>query len=216
MQRNHLLFIACFTFLLTSCSIEKRVYQSGYYISGKGSYKDAIGIKEKIKSPSRDENIFGLNNIEDKTQTPETIYLQTDSSELFLKTPVNTKTRLSDTATQIRIEVVENYSPSDTVPEEGQELLRLYEENNKLKKSFLNITYFFSSIVALGLLGGLVLLIVEVNGGISRVDFLIVQHYVLLCLSAILVAIPFFIIYLLLKIATKKQRRKLNKMGLNK
>lgn len=201
---------------LSSCSIEKRVYQSGYYISSKGSSKDAIGIKEKIKSSSRDENIFEQNNIVDKTQTTETIYLQTDSSELFLKTPVNTKNRATDTTTHIKIEAVENYSPSDSVPEEGQELLRLYEENNKLKKSFLNITYFFSSIVALGLIAGLVLLIVEVNGGISNVDFLIVRHYVLLCLSAILVAIPFFIIYLLLKMATKKQRRKLKKMGLIK
>jgi len=201
---------------LSSCSIEKRVYQSGYYISGKGSSNDAIGIKEKIKSSSRDENIFEQNNIATKTETTETIYVQSDSSELFLKTPVNNKPSASVASSQIKIEPVENYFPSDSVPEEGHDLLRLYEENSKLKKSFLNITYFFSSIVALGLLAGLVLLIVEVNDGISNMDFLIVRQYVLLCLSAILVAIPFFVIYLLLKIATQKQRRKLRKMGLIK
>ena len=81
---KHILSLVLFATIiaLSSCSIEKRVYQSGYYISGKGSSKDAITIKEKSNSSPRDENIFEQNNIVNK-QVSDGYYLFNNTSILL-------------------------------------------------------------------------------------------------------------------------------------
>lgn len=206
MQRNHLLFIACFTFLLTSCSIEKRVYQSGYYISGRHNTSHTIQAIKKIKYLNNSEK--SISKMPDEIPCDSTKKISTPTPSNSIPSNETKKSKF----TQIVAEEIK--ASSDSIPEEGKLLLEKYEKNHKAKDKIAKIAFYPIALLALCWFTALLLFVPIVYGLISYEGDPNIKRFFIVCLSAIAFTIPLLIAYFILSIITKKQRRKLRRMGL--
>jgi len=208
MKRNHLLLIACITLLLASCSIEKRVYQSGYYISGRSSSNKDLDVTKPLKP-----------DVVEEAQT-----FQTTSEEVVVANDEHTTSTKSSNSSDSTLEesIASNIHQTnkflteinvDSLPDEGKILLAKYEKNHAAKNKIRKIA-FYPIILFLIVFSAFILLI------IPWIFYVIYDSIMIallrICAAAIVLVIPFAIIQLVLSIITKKQRRKLRRMGLVK
>ncbi len=206
MQRNHLLLIACFTLLLTSCSIEKRVYQSGYYISGRHSSNQDLDNTKRVKP------IFN-----EETVSPEKASDEVDMATVEYSTPTKTLNysdsiideNISSNISQNNTNLTK--SVSDSIPDEGKILLDKYEKNCVLREKTGKILLYP------------VVLLICAFAVFSLLFFLwlfnliydsILFGILLICGGSIVIIIPLFIFLIIISSITNKQSRALKKMGL--
>jgi phage shock protein PspC (stress-responsive transcriptional regulator) len=204
----HLILFA-FLFALSSCNIEKRVYQSGYYISGKHNTSHEIQAIKNIKYFDNSEKSISKRPDEIPCDTTKEISIPTPSNSIPPANEIN-KSKI----TQVVSEEIK--ASSDSIPEEGKLLLAKYEKTHKAKDKIAKIAYYPIALLALCWFTALLLFVPIVYGLISYDGDPNIKRFFIVCLSAIAFTIPLLIAYMILSIITKKQRRKLRKMGLIK
>lgn len=205
-MNKHILIILLFATILSSCSIEKRVYQSGYYISGRNSTHDDLDVPIGIKPIAYEEAKTSEKAFEAViVATEQHSTLPLNSSDSIIK-----DNNLSDI---IQTNKILTRTYSDSLPDDGKVLLANYEKNHKAKKKIKKIGY-YPLIVAMYAfyLTWLIFLIFL----FSTMSEVVLLASIAIFAAALILVIPLAIIYLILSIITKKQRRKLRRMGLVK
>jgi hypothetical protein len=206
-MKRHILITLLFATILSSCSIEKRVYQPGYYISGRNSSLYHEDAPKRIKP---------IVSIEAKTseKSSETVVVVTDQ--------YSTSTLALDSSESIDESITSNIHQTnkilteinaDSIPDEGKILLAKYEKNHAAKNKIRKIGY-YPLIVAMYAfyLTWLIFLIFL----FSTMSEVVLRASIAIFAAALILVIPLAIIYLILSIITKKQRRKLRKLGVVK
>jgi hypothetical protein len=206
----HLILFA-FLIALSSCNIEKRVYQSGYYISGRHANQDDIEIKKRIKPIALEESMSCDEKLEAasvKTVIDSTLSIAPEYSDPIIEENISTNPH------PINESLSKSYS--DSIPDEGKILLAKYERNHKIKDKIAKIAFYPIALLALCWFTALFLFVPIIYGLISYDGDPNIKRFFIVCLSAIAFTIPLLIAYFILSIITKKQRRKLKRMGLIK
>jgi hypothetical protein len=208
MKRNQILLIACITIFFASCSIEKRVYQSGYYISGRSSSNKDLDVTKRLK-PIVVEDAQNLETISEEVVVAAEEYATSAkplvSSDSTLEESIASNIHQTNKfLTEINV---------DSLPDEGKILLAKYEKNHAAKNKIRKIGYLPAAIFAFGFVSAFLLFLPSL---FSLIPYQVFIASLLLCAAAIILAIPLAIIYIVLSIITKKQRRKLRKMGVVK
>jgi hypothetical protein len=201
---------------LSSCSIEKRVYQSGYYISGRNSVTHEIAVPKRILPILIEEN----------KNSNESVYKSGDTTKLDFK-PLkidSTESNTSEMSLLLKREKEQtnftqntqlNYEPiSDSIPDEEKMLLAKYEKNHKAKKKIKKIGFYPLIVADLGLVMTLVFLIPWLYGSLENDS--VFFTFLFIFLFGLIFLIPLCIAYIILSFITKKQRRKLRKLGVVK
>ena len=98
----------------------------------------------------------------------------------------------------------------DSIPDESKVLNEKYEKNHALKKKIKKIG-FYPIVLFLIVFSAFLLLIIPWFFYVIYDSIMVALLSI--CAAALILVIPFAIIYLILSIITKKQRRKLRKMG---
>jgi len=207
---KHIVSLILFTTVvaLSSCSIEKRVYQSGYYISGRYSKQDDIEVQKRIKP-----NTEGACMLFDATSELAAVKNEKDSTLTVTKDTI-IEENYSSNYLPSNETLTKSYS--DSIPEEGKLLLAKYEKMHKAKDKIAKIAFYPIALLALCWFTALFLFVPIVYGLISYEGDPNIKRFFIVCISAIAFTIPLLIAYFILSIITKKQRRKLRKMGLIK
>jgi hypothetical protein len=208
MKRNHLLLIACITLLLASCSIEKRVYQSGYYISGRHAANDVLDATKRVK-PVVVEEAHTLET------TSEEIVVATEEYTSSAKPLVSSDSTIEETIIsnihQTDKFLTETYA--DSIPDKGKILLAKYEKNHAAKNKIRKIGFYPLTVATFSFFMTWIIFLIYIFSSMPDRVFTVT---LLIFAAAVILVIPFAIIYLILSIITKKQRRKLRRMGLVK
>jgi hypothetical protein len=207
-MKRHILITLLFATILSSCSIEKRVYQPGYYISGRNSSLYHEDAPKRIKP---------IVSIEAKTieKSSETVVVVTDqysTSTLALDSSESTIDE-SITSNIHQTNKILTEINADTIPDEGKILLAKYEKNHAAKNKIRKIGYYPLTVAMYAFyLTWLIFLIYL----FSTMTAAVLLASVVIFAAALILVIPLAIIYLVLSIITKKQRRKLRKLGVVK
>jgi hypothetical protein len=208
---KHILSLVFFATIiaLSSCSIEKRVYQSGYYISGRHANQDDIKVEKGIIPIVFEKRMSIEGNSE-----PASVVSVIDSTST--KTPEYIDSIIEDNNSPNTnyIKQTSTISNSDSIPEDGKILLARYEKNHKAKDKISQIATYPLAILSIGFFTVLILFIPWLYGAIQNDEWLI--KFLLFCLLMFIFTIPLLIAYFILSRITKKQRRKLRRMGLVK
>jgi hypothetical protein len=207
-MKKLILFILLFAAILSSCSIEKRVYQSGYYISGRNSYKENLDVAKRVK-PIVFEEAETLESTTDEVVVATEEY--TTSAKPIDSSDSTTEENITSNIHQTNKILTE--TNADSIPDEGKILLAKYEKNHAAKNKIRKIGY-YPLIVAMYAfyLTWLIFLIFL----FSTMSEVVLIASIAIFAAALILVIPLAIIYLILSIITKKQRRKLRRMGLVK
>jgi hypothetical protein len=208
MKRNHLLLIACITLLLASCSIEKRVYQSGYYISGRHAANDVLDATKRVK-PVVVEEAHTLET------TSEEIVVATEEYTSSAKPLVSSDSTIEETITS-NIHQTDKFlteTNADSIPDKGKILLAKYEKNHAAKNKIRKIGFYPLTVATFSFFMTWIIFLIYIFSSMPDRVFTVT---LLIFAAAVILVIPFAIIYLILSIITKKQRRKLRRMGLVK
>jgi len=196
---------------LSSCNIEKRVHRPGFYISGRHSSKEDLDDKKRVK-----HIVF-----------EETHTLETKSDAVVVATEEYTSSRRPSDSSDSTIEEnntanihqsnkILSKTYADSIPEEGKLLLAKYEKTHKAKDKIAKIAFYPIALLALCWFTASLLFVPIVFGLISYDGDPNIKRFFIVCLSAIAFTIPLLIAHFILSIITKKQRRKLIRMGLVK
>jgi len=208
MKRNHLLLIACITLLLASCSIEKRVYQSGYYISGRSSSNKDLDVTKRLK-PIVVEDAQNLETIS------EEIVVAAEEYATSAKPLVSSESTIEETITS-NIHQTDKFlteTNADSIPDKGKILLAKYEKNHAAKNKIRKIGFYPLTVATFSFFMTWIIFLIYIFSSMPDRVFTVT---LLIFAAAVILVIPFAIIYLILSIITKKQRRKLRRMGLVK
>lgn len=211
---NKLLWMGALSILMLmeSCSIEKRVYQSGFYISGRHTTSNEVRTSENTK--------YQYNSEKNSSQSPDEFpcdTLKTVSTPAVLdsihSTGSYTNKIFQSTAEEIKM-------PFDSIPEEGELLLAKYEKNHKAKHKIEKIATYLMALITLGVGAAWILFAIVILGNIGDGaidgDGILILTFLKIGLIGLILLIPFAITYLVLSIITRKQRNKLRRMGLMK
>jgi len=208
MKRNHHLLIACITLLLASCSIEKRVYQSGYYISGRSSSNKDLDVTKRLK-PIVVEDAQNLETIS------EEIVVAAEEYATSAKPLVSSESTIEETITS-NIHQTDKFlteTNADSIPDKGKILLAKYEKNHAAKNKIRKIGFYPLTVATFSFFMTWIIFLIYIFSSMPDRVFTVT---LLIFAAAVILVIPFAIIYLILSIITKKQRRKLRRMGLVK
>ena len=207
-MKSHIAFILILAAVLSSCSIEKRIYQPGYFISGRSSSPREEKIHKKLQPTISSEP---------KSVIADVASPQVLTNEGTLVVSVIEKLPIIKPSSKIDILVQETPNPlkinSDSLPDEKRLLTEQYAKTRRLKNTILISASIPLSISLFGLLTALVLFLPYAYGTFSPENDEKIIKFVLTCFSAIFLVIPLLIVYLTLSIIAKKQRKKLVKMG---
>jgi len=194
---------------LSSCNIEKRVYQSGYYISGRHSSNDDLDVTKRVK-PIVFEEAETLESTSDEVVVATEEYATSpkpiDSSDSTTEENITSNIHQTN---KILTEI-----NADSIPDEGKILLEKYEKNYASKKKLKKIGFYPFVIATFGFFTTWIFLIPWLYGSLSNDSVFFTFLFILL--FGLVFLIPITIAYIILSIITKKQRRKLRRMGLVK
>ena len=208
-MKSHIAFIIYLAVGLSSCSIEKRIYQPGYFISGRSSSPKEEKIQKKIQPDLFSESV----TTNTKEESSEVIEHKDNASirlnESYPRIEASNETKILSHEISISATLA-----SDSIPDESKLLYEKYEKNHKAKKKIREIGFFPAIVADLGLVMTLIFLIPWLYGSLAN-DSLFFT-FVFTFLFGLAMLIPLSIAYLILSIITKKQRRKLRRMGLVK
>lgn len=207
-MKTHIAFILFLAVILNSCSIEKRIYQPGYFISGKSSSPKEVKIHKKLQPTIFSESVTTITK-EDSSKVIE--HEDTASIRLNESYP-----RIeSSHATQIPPHEIPISAilASDSIPDESKVLNEKYEKNHALKNKIRKIAH-YPLVVAMSafFMTWLIFLIYL----FSTMSSAVLLASLAIFAAAFILVIPLASIYLVLSIITKKQRRKLRKLGVVK
>lgn len=214
-MKKHILFILLFATILSSCSIEKRIYQPGYFISGRNSSTHEIAVPKRTQPIFIEENKTSNESICKSGDTTKLDFkqLKIDSSESNISEISLLLNREKEQTNFIQNTKIKNEPLSDSIPDEGKILLAKYEKNHKTKNKIREIA-FYPIVLFLIVFAAFLLLIIPWLFYVIYDSIMIAL--IRICVAAVILVIPFAIISLILSIITKKQRRKLRQMGLVK
>jgi hypothetical protein len=193
---------------LSSCSIEKRVYQSGYYISGRHSSNDDLDVTQRVK-PIVFEEAENLEGTSDEVVVATEEY--TTSAKPIDSSDSTTKENITSNIHQTNKMLTE--INADSIPDEGKILLAKYEKNHAAKNKIRKIGYYPLIVAMYAFYLTWLIFIIFLFSTMSEV---VLIASIAILAAALILVIPLAIIYLVLSIITKKQRRKLRRMGLVK
>lgn len=207
-MKRHIAFILFLAVILNSCSIEKRIYQPGYFISGKSSSPKEVKIHKKLQPTIFSESVTTITK-EDSSKVIE--HEDTASIRLNESYP-----RIeSSHATQIPPHEIPISAilASDSIPDESKVLNEKYEKNHALKNKIRKIAH-YPLVVAMSafFMTWLIFLIYL----FSTMSSAVLLASLAIFAAAFILVIPLASIYLVLSVITKKQRRKLRKLGVVK
>ncbi len=208
-MKNRIAFTLFLAVVLSSCSIEKRVYQSGYYISGRNSSHDDVDIPKETK-PIVFEQLHTIKKASEAVVVPTEEHL-TSTLPLNYSDSIIKDNNLSDI---IQTNKILTRTYSDSIPDEGKVLLVKYEKNHKAKKKIKKIGFYPFIITTFGFLMTWIFVIPWLYGSLSNDS--VFFTFVFIFLFGLIFLIPLCIAYIILSFITKKQRRKLRRMGLVK
>ena len=207
-MKKHILFILLFATILSSCSLEKRVYQPGYFISGRSSSPKEVKIHKKLQPTIFSESVKTIADA-DSSQVKsieETLVVNLIEKLPIIKPSSKIDIHVQETPDLLKIN-------TDSLPDEIKLLTQQSAKTQKLAYAFLISASIPLTISLLGLLTALVLFLPYAYGTFSPENDEKIIKFVLTCLSAIFLVIPLLIVYLTLSVTAKKQRKKLRKMG---
>jgi hypothetical protein len=192
----------------SSCSIEKRVYQSGYYISGRHASNDDLDATKRVK-PVIVEDAQNL-----KT-TSEEVVVATEKFTTSAKSLVSSDSTIEETNTSNihQTNKILTEINADSIPDEGKILLAKYEKNLASKNKIGEITIYLIVLFLIVFFAFLILIIPWLLYVIY--DSIMIALF-RICTAVMAIVIPFAISHLVLSIIIKKQRLKLRLMGLVK
>ena len=207
-MKKHILFVLLFAAVLSSCSIEKRIYQPGYFISGRSSSPKEVKIHKKIQPEIFSESVT-TNTKEESFKVIEhedTASIRLNESDPRIEASNETKILPHEIPISTAL-------ARDSIPDESKVLNEKYEKNHALKKKIKKIG-FYPIVLFLIVFSAFLLLIIPWFFYVIYDSIMVALLSI--CAAALILVIPFAIIYLILSIITKKQRRKLRRMGLVK
>ena len=193
---------------LNSCSIEKRIYQPGYFISGRSSSPKEVKIHKKLQPTIFSESVKTIADA-DSSQVKsieETLVVNLIEKLPIIKPSSKIDIHVQETPDLLKIN-------TDSLPDEIKLLTQQSAKTQKLAYAFLISASIPLTISLLGLLTALVLFLPYAYGTFSPENDEKIIKFVLTCFSAIFLVIPLLIVYLTLSVTAKKQRKKLRKMG---
>lgn len=208
-MKSHIAFILFLAVVLSSCSIEKRIYQPGYFISGRSSSPKEEKIQKKIQPELFSESVTTITK-EDSSKVIEhedTASLRLNESDPRIE---------ASNETQIpphEIPVSANLS-TDSIPDESKLLSEKYQKNQKAKKKIKKIGFFPFIVTAFGFFMTWIFFIPWIYGSLNNDSTFFT--FVFIFLFGLIFLIPLCIAYIILSFITKKQRRKLRGMGVVK
>ena len=208
MKKIFNLFLLTAIIALNSCSIEKRIYQPGYFISGRSSSPKEVKIHKKIQPEIFSESVKTIADA-DSSQVKsieETLVVNLIEKLPIIKPSSKIDIHVQETPDLLKIN-------TDSLPDEIKLLTQQSAKTQKLAYAFLISASIPLTISLLGLLTALVLFLPYAYGTFSPENDEKIIKFVLTCLSAIFLVIPLLIVYLTLSVTAKKQRKKLRKMG---
>ncbi len=208
-MKKHILFILLFATILSSCSIEKRIYQPGYFISGRSSSPKEEKIQKKIQTEIFSESV--------------TTIAQEDSSKV-IQNEDTTKIKLIESDPRIEASNETKILPheipisaalaSDSIPDESKLLFEKYEKNHKAKKKIKKIGFYPLIVSTFGFFMTFIFFIPWLYGSLENDS--VFFTFLIIFLFGLIFFVPLCIAYIVLSFITKKQRRKLRRMGLVK
>ncbi len=193
---------------LSSCSIEKRVYQSGYYISGRHASNDDLDATKRVKPIFVEEAVEYAKASGDVIATTEEYATSAKSLVSSDSTIEESITSNIHQTNKILTEI-----NADSIPDEGKILLAKYEKNLASKNKIGEITIYLIVLFLIVFFAFLLLIIPWLLYVIY--DSIMIALF-RICTAVMAIVIPFAISHLVLSIIIKKQRRKLRQMGLVK
>jgi hypothetical protein len=208
-MKKLILIILLFATILSSCSIEKRIYQPGYFISGRSSSPKEEKIQKKIQPELFSESVTTITKEESSEviEHEDNASIRINESDTIIEASNETKNLLHEIPVSANLSI-------DSIPDESKLLHEKYQKNQKAKKKIKNIGFFPLIVADLGLVMTLVFLIPWLYGSLANDS--VFFTFVFIFLFGLIFLIPITITYIILSIITKKQRRKLRRMGLVK
>ncbi|MFY8077362.1 MAG: hypothetical protein ACOVMJ_02160 [Flavobacteriales bacterium] len=207
-MKSHIAFILFLAVGLSSCSIEKRIYQPGYFISGRSSSPKEEKIQKKIQPELFSESV----TTSTKEESSEVIEHKDTASirlnESYPRIEASNETKILPHDIPISTALA-----SDSIPDESKVLNEKYEKNHALKKKIRKIAHYPLVVAIYAFFMTWLIFLIYLFSTMSSV---VLVASLAIFAAALILVIPLAIIYLILSIITKKQRRKLRKMGVVK
>lgn len=207
-MKRYIAFILFLAVVLNSCSIEKRIYQPGYFISGRSSSPKEEKIQKKIPSEIFSESATTVANNESSAVIDHEDTTRIKFNESCPIIVASNETKILPQEFPVSNELI-----NDSIPEDSKLLLEKYKKNHNSKMNLRKIAIYPIALFTVGFLGVLVILIPWANG---TAEDNVILAFLIVCLVALILLAPLALLFLITSIVTKKQRRKLRKMGLMK
>ena len=193
---------------LNSCSIEKRIYQPGYFISGRSSSPKEEKIQKKIQPDLFSESVT-TNTKEESSKVIEhddTASIRLNESDPRIEASNETKILPHEIPISTAL-------ASDSIPDESKVLYEKYEKNHALKNKIRKSAHYPLVVAMYAFYMTWLIFLIYL---FSTMPSAVLVASIAIFAAALILVIPLAIIYLILSIITKKQRRKLRRMGLFK
>lgn len=207
-MKRYIAFILFLAVVLSSCSIEKRIYQPGYFISGRSSSPKEEKTQKKIQSEIFSESTTSVANDESSVVIDHKDTTKIKLDESFTIIEASNETKILPQEFPVSNELI-----NDSIPEDSKLLLEKYKKNHNLKMNLRKIAIFPIALFSVGVFGVFVIFIPWANG---TAEDNVILAFLFVCLVALILFAPLALLFLITSIVTKRQRRKLRKMGLVK
>ncbi len=210
-MKKHILIILLFATILSSCSIEKRIYQPGYFISGRSSSTKEEEIQKKLQPTIFSESVK-------KIAETDTSKVKSNDETTVAKLIEELPEIQPSSKTAFLVQENQNTlkTSSDSLPDEIKLLNERHAKTRKQRNTFLILSSIPASISLLGILSAIILFVPIAYGAFSYETEDKIILFIAICIGAVLLAIPLFIVFLILSIIAKKQKKKLSKMEATK
>ena len=207
-MKSHIAFILILAVGLSSCSIEKRIYQPGYFISGRSSCPKEEKIQKKIQPEIFSEYVTTIAKEESSKviEHEDTAGIRLNESDPRIEASNETKNLLHGIPISATL-------TSDSIPDESKVLNEKYEKNHKAKKKIRKIGYYPLIVAMYAFYMTWLIFLIYL---FSTMSSAVLVASIAIFAAALILVIPLAIIYLILSIITKKQRRKLRRLGVVK
>ncbi len=207
-MKSHIAFILFLAVGLSSCSIEKRIYQPGYFISGRSSSPKEEKIQKKIQPDLFSESVT-TNTKEESSEVIE----HKDTASIRLNESYPRIEASNETKIQPHKIPISAALANDSIPDESKVLQEKYEKNHALKNKIRKSAHYPLVVAMYAFYMTWLIFLIYL---FSTMPSAVLVASIAIFAAALILVIPLAIIYLILSIITKKQRRKLRRMGLFK
>ncbi len=177
-EKNHIFSLVLFAAIiaLSSCSIEKRIYQPGYFISGRSNSPKEAKIQKPLQSARFSESITTIADA-DSSQ----VIINEDYAEIKVNEPFSIIEASKETKSLLDEIPITNTIGNDSIPEESNLSNEEYEKNHTLLEKIKKIGYLQVALFCFGF--SLVLLICFPS---IVVPYQAIISSLLICLAAII------------------------------